>query len=86
MTAIELYKFVKNNQIEYHYTKDHSDVLIFIPLYNIEEWDELLGPGITAEDPIKCYMKYGYLCFYMQDICNYFDIYLAEVFGEEEEF
>ncbi len=83
MTALELYKFVTDNDLEYHYIHEPPNVLLFIPTYYLEEWNELLGSHITEDNPIECHMSGGYFCFYMRDICEYFNIYLVEIFGED---
>lgn len=83
MTELQLYKFIHFTSSEYHWTNDDSDVFLFINIRNLEEWNNLLGSGITDEYGIKCVMKEGYFCFEMQDICNYFNIDINEIFNKE---
>jgi hypothetical protein len=40
----------------------------------------MLGVSILDEEGIKCTMKEKYFCFWMKDICEYFDIKLDEIF------
>ena len=86
MNAIGLYKFVNQNDLEFHYVihKD-NDVVLFVPNYHIENWNKLLGSGILDEEGLECNMKDGYFCFMMKYICEYFDIELSEVFKAEDE-
>lgn len=81
MKALDLYKFVTNNNIEYHWWD--GDVMLFVSNYLIDEWCKLLGEGIFDEEGIKCTMKSGYFCFEMQDICDYHDIDINEIFEAE---
>jgi hypothetical protein len=81
MKNIDLYKFVKDNNIEYHWHDDN--VIIFIPVYLIEEWMDLLGWRYLDEDGLKCWMKHKYFCFWMKDICYSFDIDMIEIFSDK---
>jgi hypothetical protein len=81
MKAIELYKFVNNNNIEYHWNDD--DVILFVNDYDISEWNKLLGSHILDDSGLSCIMKDGYFCFKMKDICEYFDIELKDIFETE---
>jgi hypothetical protein len=83
MKALDLYKFVETNELEYHWYDD--DVILFVSHWLIPEWYKLLGSRIFDEEGIECNMKYGYFCFKIQSICNHFDIELAEVFKKDNE-
>lgn len=78
MTALELYKFVTSNKCEYHWNEE--DVLLFISIYDIKEFNEMLGASVLDEAGIVCNMKDGYFVFRMNDICEYFGIELLDVF------
>ncbi len=83
MTEPEPYQFVSNNNIEWHFTNDNDDIILFVNNYIIEDWNKLLGPGITDEDGLECVMKDGYFCFYMKTIFEYFGIEINNVFKPE---
>lgn len=68
------------NEHNIEYSKENCDILLFVPDYFIVEWKDLLGESIFAEEGLECTMKYGYICFWMEDICNYFGITMYEVF------
>ncbi len=87
MGELELYKFIKENDIEYHWNKNdgNDDVIIFINFYELKDWSNLLGGEITHESGIDCIMKDGYFCFWMDDICGYFGIDITKVFDKENE-
>ena len=96
MTALDLYKFVTKNNLEYNkkiydvhegenpFITQQYEVYLFVPIYELEEWNKLLGSFIF-EEGINCVMKEKYVCFMMQDICDHFDIDITEIFGKEEE-
>ena len=86
MTELELYKFVNDNRIEYHYHCYENDkkIMMFVSNGYIDEFNELLGEGIMEEEGVNCVMKYGYFCFEMIEICEYFGIVPENVFTEKD--
>jgi len=87
MTELELYKFIKENDIEYHYYSDNCSftqsrkrIIMFVDIFYISEFVELLGKHVMEDEGIKCTMKYRYFCFEMVEICEYFDIVPENVF------
>jgi len=86
MTALDLYKFVTKNKLEWHWVNlKEIDVILFIPFDLLTEWITLLGPNILDEEGVLCHMKEGYMCFLMQEICDYTDINISEIFGNEKD-
>ncbi len=84
MTELQLYKFITDKTIEYHKSPfSDTDFIFFVNNRDIDDWNTLLGSNITDEDGIECIMKDGYFCFYAADICDYFDIEIANVFVKE---
>ena len=80
MTELELYKFITDNELEYHWVKDNTDVILFVEIRYIEDFNEMLGYNAMDESGIECRMKYKYFCFYMNDICEYFGIEIKNIF------
>ena len=83
MTELQLYKFVENNKIEYHWDLDKTDVYAFINFRNIAEFHAMLTYEIFDEEGIECNMKDGYFGFKMDEICQYYEIELENVFSRE---
>jgi len=81
MTAIDLYKFITENDIEFHWVDD--EVFMFVYIFDIDEFYKLFTSTIFDDEGITCTMKYGYFCFKMKDICEYYGIDLTEVFKNE---
>ncbi len=79
---LELYKFVSKNKLEYHWHND--DVVLIVNFYHLEEFNKLLGHEISDEDGITCTFKDGYICFMMNDICEYFGIDINNIFEKEK--
>ena len=81
MKAIDLYKFIEENSIEYHW--HDGDVILMPSIYDIQEFNKLLSGSIYDDSGVECTMKDGYFCFYMQNICDYFEIEIKDIFKPE---
>jgi hypothetical protein len=86
MTELELYKFIEENGIEYHWFNENTNVIIFVNHYLLPDWNKLLGIHILDEEGIVCRMKDGYMCFEMNEICDYFGIEISNVFLKENKY
>ena len=84
MKAIDLYKFVTKHECEYHWNDENSDVILFVNIWGIEEFQKIIGAREMDEEGIPCVMKDKYFCFWMYDICEYHDIELTDIFEPEE--
>jgi len=84
MKAIDLYKFLTDNDIEYSYAmnEQNKDVLIFPYYSQVSDFAEMLSKDIFDDEGIICNMKDGYLAIWMNDICQYYDIDIKDVFKE----
>lgn len=83
MKIIDFYKFIRNNDIEYHwYDYKKKDVMFFVPCYLMKEFNDLLPASIFDDEGLSCVMKDGYLCFDASSIFDYFDWDLKDVFED----
>lgn len=82
MEALQLYKFIQDNNIEWHRNENDGkdDVIIFVMIYQIKEFKELLSSTILDEGGIECRMLDGYFAFWMNDICDHYGIDMNKVF------
>ena len=82
MKAIELYRFVNDNSMEWHRIKNGSvmEVFLFIDMIDINEFYKLLTPAIFEDGGIACVLKDGYFAIEMSELCEYYDIELNDVF------
>ena len=81
MTELELYKFVIENEIEYHWYD--KKCIMFVDVLEIGEFINLLGDGIMEEEGIECRMKKAYFCFDATEICDYFGINADNIFTDK---
>jgi len=88
MDSLDLYKFINNTKPEWHWERKNpeseevDDVILFIPTWDIKEFNNLLPKGIFDDDGVECRMKNGYFAFWMEDICSYCGIELRDIFHE----
>lgn len=87
MNAIELYKFINEHNIEWHYGDNDGteDVIIFPLIYQIEQFFKIIPNAIYDEEGLEFIMKDGYFAIWMLGICESCDIELSEVFNREDE-
>jgi len=87
MKAIDFYKFINDNDIEFHWhTNDETkerDVIFFPYYWQIEYMKELLSATDFDDSGIPCRMMDGYFAFWASDILDGWGIELTEVFGED---
>ena len=86
MTELELYKFIKNHNIEWHREDNNGteDVIIFPLFCHINTLNTLLSPGLFDDGGIECRIMDGYIAIWMKDICEYYDIEIEKVFEGDE--
>ena len=83
MTELELYKYIKNNSIEWRKEINNGidDIIIFPYIFQLEEFSNL----------IKCYyddggleirLLNGYVGIWMNVVCEYYAIDINNVFNE----
>lgn len=78
MTEIDLHKFYKDNNLEYHWHDD--DVILFVDHWSLDAFMVLLGHRYLTDGEIKVLLKDGYICVWMKDICEDFDIDIKKIF------
>ncbi len=80
MTAIELYKFIHEESIEFRWEGD--DVIIWVSVWLIEDFNDLFGTSsiLDNEGGIECGMQYKCFWFMMGDLCEFYGIELEEIF------
>jgi hypothetical protein len=86
MTELELYKYINDNNIEWHRQDNDGtpDIIMFPLTFQIDEFVKLVK-GYTSDGGIECRLKDGYFAFWMQDLCDYYGIDIDKVFCGEEQ-
>ena len=83
----KLKDYIEDNNVEWHYRMNgkEEDVLIFPYTFQLCDFVKLFNPDIFDEDGIECVLKDGYVAIWMNDICEYYNVELSDIFNKEEE-
>ena len=94
MTALELYQYIQENEIEWRYQLNdqvneddecndaNEDVIIFIDVWQIESFSILFSRITEESEPFIFHFNGEYFAIYMADICNYYEIDMKQVFKQ----
>lgn len=84
MTELKLYKFINENNIEWHRQDNDGtpDILIFPHIFELEEFTDLIV-DYNTDGGLIARLKNGYACIWMNDLCDYFGIDVDNVFKGE---
>jgi len=82
MKELDLYNFVDDNNLEYHYHshENQEDVILFINCDDLKGFCNILGSRVFDDGGISCILKDGYIALWMRDICENEDIDYKKVF------
>jgi len=83
---LELYKFIKNDSIEWHKIDNDgmSDILIFIYIFNLEEFCKLIKSYDNDGEGLVIRLFDGYIAVWMRDLCDYYGIDVDKIFEKIE--
>ncbi len=85
MTELQLYKFIHDNGIEYHYDSGKKIFYGFIEYYHIGDFVELMGNASYFDDGgVEVTWKGNYIAVNLTDICEYFCIDEDNIFDKTE--
>jgi hypothetical protein len=88
MKALEIYKYIKNNNIEWHWINEHkeiNDVVIFPYYFQLDDFNKLLSNTDFDDGGIECNLMNGYVAIKLRDLFESHDIELSEIFPENED-
>ena len=85
MTELELYKYVTDNDIEWHrYDNEGTPDVIILPyIFQLEEFTNMVK-SFSREDGLECRLKDSHCGIWMKDLCEYYGIDIDKVFTGEE--
>lgn len=85
--AIEFYKYIKENNIEWHWFDNNGvqDVIILPYTFQLEDFIELLSETDFDDEGVKCVLKSGYVAIRLGELFENKGIELSEVFPENED-
>jgi hypothetical protein len=78
MTELKLYKFVKDNELEFRWHGD--DVMLFVNFSELAEFTALLGRFFFDDGGSPVTLNRDCVCVEMKGICESFGLNLANVF------
>lgn len=81
MTELELYKYINDNNVEWHIQDNdgEEDIIIFPYIFQIDEFSKLIK-GYTGDGGIECHLMDGYFGIWMKDLCEYYGVEMEKVF------
>ena len=85
MTELEIYKFVQENELEWHHSFDgfNNDVTLFIPYCLMEEFSNMTKSYLEECETIgNATLRYGYLAVEMLPFFYNYGINLENVFSK----
>ena len=82
MTELELYKFINDNDIEWHRQDNdgNSDVIIFPYTFHLEDFCKIVDGCNEDEGGLEIRLLNGYVAIWMNDLCEYFGVDINKVF------
>lgn len=83
MTELELYKFIKDNEIEIDWRLE-KHLYIWIPFYHLEKFTKLLGYDNFFEGGEEVLLQYDCVCVDILDICERFNIEPTNILPKED--
>lgn len=86
MTELDLYKFINENDIEWHRQDNDGmpDILILPYIFQLEDFCKLIEYYDTDDGGLIVRLRNGYAGIWMKEICEYYGIDINNVFKEEK--
>lgn len=78
----ELQEFIRENKINYRYTDDNKDVVIFLYSFQLDDFLELLN-DFTITEGFDCKIINKYIAIFISKILEFSEIELNEIFQKE---
>lgn len=79
MTELDLYKFVEQNKLEYHWNGEELN--LFVDFHCLSEFTQLLGYEFLSEVNQPCVLKDSFVGVEMTEICDKFGLDAKNVFA-----
>jgi len=81
MTALKLYKFIKDNECEISWNS--KELILWISFLNLREFTELIGYDYLSEGGIKVNLGEWEIALDIVDLCEFFEIEPEEILAKE---
>jgi hypothetical protein len=85
MTELDLYKFIKENCIEWHKQDNDGteDVVIFLYIFELEEFCKLFQNYNEDDGGLVVHIVNNRAAIWMNDLCDYYGIDIDKVFKDD---
>ena len=83
MTALELYKFINENTLEWRWQEDENNddnVILFIPFDYLEEFTKLINLDYINDGYHRVIMKGDSICIFLDEVCSAYGLDINEIF------
>ncbi len=81
MTELELYKYISENGTMTSYDGDKA--IVWIYHFELLDFVKLLGRSVLRDGGIEVRLQDDYVAIDMTEICDYYNIDIKNVFGDE---
>jgi hypothetical protein len=84
MTELDLYRFIEQNNVEWHKRDNdgEKDVVIFPYSFHMDDFIKLIK-NYDSDEGLECRIMNGYFAIWMKDLCEYYGIDIERVFVGE---
>ena len=79
MTQQELEQFIQEYKIDHQIDEEKDDLIIFLSIYELEQFQKMIDPHFTAHEAHPLFMKGMDFCTHLKRICDYHEIDLKKV-------
>lgn len=82
MTELDLYKFITDNEVEWHRhdNEGEEDIIIMPYIFHLEEFSEITKDYDRDGQGLDIKLMNGYVCIWMKDLCEYFGVEMNNIF------
>jgi len=82
MTALELYKYISDNQLQWRWEnfEDGEDVIIFLYHFELADFASLIKNFLDYDEPFNVVVTSSSVAIRMQEICDFYGIEIESVF------
>lgn len=83
MTELELYKFLEENELEYHWENEGKELIAWIPFYHLREFTELLRGNYLTDNELMVNLQDYSIALDLVPIAEYYEIELENILKKE---
>ncbi len=85
MTELDLYKFVRNYNLEYNYSSE-EEILLFVPFSLLYNFTSLLDDSFFDDGSVSVDMLKEYIGINVVDVCEYYGINYERIFDKNKSY